>query len=92
MLSFIYSNHTTFFQHADFTISLNHVNHEALKYVYVNQKTKGFFQFEIIINILVSSVRFISLPMLWVYNELKYFTHLLLKVTIQTIDIRIWRA
>ena len=32
----------------------------------------GFFQFEIIINVSVSSFRFIWIPMLWVYNHYKY--------------------
>ena len=35
-------------------------------------KTKDFFLFEIIITALVSSLRFIWIPMLWVYG-LKYF-------------------
>ena len=33
----------------------------------------GFFQFEIIINVLVNSFRFIWIPMLWVYGHYKYF-------------------
>ena len=40
-------------------------------------KTKrptGFFQFQIIIPVLVSSFRFIWIPMLWVYGHYKYFT------------------
>ena len=32
---------------------------KALKYFYINKEIKGFFQFEIIINVLVSSFRFI---------------------------------
>ena len=36
-------------------------------------ETKGFFQFEIIINILASYFRFIWIPMLWVYDLYKYF-------------------
>ena len=35
---------------------------------------KGFFQFEIIINVLVSSFRFIWMPMLRVYGHYNYFT------------------
>ena len=31
------------------------------------------FQFEIIINVLASSVRFVWIPMLWVYDHYKYF-------------------
>ena len=40
----------------------------ALKYFYIKHETKGFFRFEIIINVLVSSFRFICLPLLWVYD------------------------
>ena len=36
-------------------------------------ETKGFFQFEIIINVLVSCLRFIWIPMLWVYGHYRYF-------------------
>ena len=37
-------------------------------------ETKGFFQFEIIINVLVSSFCFIWIHnMLWVYDHYKYF-------------------
>ena len=32
-----------------------------------------FFQFEIIINVLDSSFRFILIPMLWAYGHSKYF-------------------
>ena len=35
---------------------------------------QGFFQFEIIINVTVSSFRFIWISMLWVYRHYKYFT------------------
>ena len=34
---------------------------------------KGFFQFLIIINVLVSSFHFIWIPILWVYGLYKYF-------------------
>ena len=49
---------------------------------------KGFFRFEIIINILVDSFRFIWIPVLWVYRHYKYFT---LSVRGSTLDVRIWR-
>ena len=39
--------------------------------------SKGFFQFEIIINVLASSFRFIWIPMLWVYA---HFNFLILSV------------
>ena len=32
-----------------------------------------FFLFDIIINVLVSSLRFIWIPVLWVYGHYKYF-------------------
>ena len=35
-------------------------------------ETKGFFQFEIFINVLVSSLRFIWIPMLWVHSHYKF--------------------
>ena len=35
------------------------ISFKALKYIYINLETKGFFQFKIIINVLVSSFRFI---------------------------------
>ena len=45
------------------------------KYFWINHgKQSGFFQFEIIINVSVSSFRFIWIPMLWVYGHYKYFT------------------
>ena len=47
-----------------------------------------FCHFEIIINILVSSFRFIWIHMLWVYGHYKYFT---LPVGGSTLDVRIWR-
>ena len=45
-------------------------------------ETKGFFQFEIIINVLVSSFR----CMLWVYGRYNDFT---LSVRRMTLDVRI---
>ena len=36
-------------------------------------ENKGFFQFEMIINVLGSSFKFIRIPMLWVYSHYKYF-------------------
>ena len=37
-------------------------------------ETNGFFQFEMIINVLVSSLRFIWIPVLYVYDHYKCFT------------------
>ena len=36
-------------------------------------ETKGFFQFEIIINVLLSCFWYIWIPGLWVYGHWKYF-------------------
>ena len=47
-----------------------------------------FFQLEIIINILVSSFCFISIPMLWVCGNYKKIT---LSVRRLTLNVRIWR-
>ena len=49
---------------------------QPLKHWIILWKTsqlKGFFQFEIIINVIVSSFWFIWIPMLWVYGQQKYF-------------------
>ena len=35
-------------------------------------ETKGFFQFEIFINVLFTFFRFIWIPMVWVYVQYKY--------------------
>ena len=35
-------------------------------------ETKGYFHFEIIINVFVSFFRFTWIPMLWVYDQYKY--------------------
>ena len=44
-----------------------------LNFLFKTQRPKGFFQFEILINFLVSYFRFIRIPMLWVYGYSKYF-------------------
>ena len=41
---------------------------------YIHHGDQRVYQFEIIINILVSSLRFIWIPMSWVYGHYKYFT------------------
>ena len=51
-------------------------------------RTKSFFKFEIIINVLVSSFRFIWIPMLWVYG---HYIFLFLPVRGPTLDVKIWR-
>ena len=46
----------------------DHVNH----YINISWRSKGFFQFETIINVLFCYFRFIWKPMLWVYDHYKY--------------------
>ena len=38
-------------------------------FLYKPWRPKDFIQFEIVINVLVSSFRFIWIPMLWVYDH-----------------------
>ena len=55
----------------DFLDFLNLTRHlTTLKYFYISPgDCRIFFQFEIIINVLVSSFHFIWIPMLWVYGH-----------------------
>ena len=46
---------------------------KALNFLKKIMKTKDFFLFEIIINVFVSSSRFIWILMLWVYGHKKYY-------------------
>ena len=57
-------------------------------FVYKSWRPKFFIQFEIIINVLVSSFCFILIPMLWVHDHYKYFIFWLRGLTL---DFRIWR-
>ena len=50
-----------------------HSNMASLNLMPICRILKGFFQFEISINGLVSSSRFIRILMLWVYIHYKYF-------------------
>ena len=55
---------------------------------------KGFFQFEIIINVLVSSFWFIWIPVLWVYGHHKYFYCAGIDFSCQNMtstNVRFWR-
>ena len=57
-----------------------------LKDVCINQETKGvFFQFEIIINVLVNTFRFISIP---INGHYKYFTLSVLGLTYSDVHRR----
>ena len=59
-------------------------------------RPKRFFQFEIIINVLVSSFRFIWTPMSWVYGHYKYFNSYSAGIdfsrqNLPSTDVRFWR-
>ena len=60
---------------------------KTLKYLCINYKDQtGFSQFEIIINVLVRSSRFLSIHMLWLY---RHFKLLILSVRGPFSDVRI---
>ena len=50
----------------------HHLTLKALKYFFINHGDHLFFQFEIVINVLVSCFRLIWIPMLCVYNHCRY--------------------
>ena len=55
-----------------------------------------FVQFKIIINILVSSFRFIWIPMLWVFDHYKFFNFfsagiVFIRQNLTSTDVRFWR-
>ena len=57
---------------------------------------KTFFQFEIIINVLVISFWFIWIPMLWVCDHYKYFNSfsagtVFIRQNLPSTDVRSWR-
>ena len=60
-------------------------------------ETKGFVQFENIINDIVISFRFIWIPKLWVYGLYKYVGSFRVGIDfrrqnlLSTLDVRIWR-
>ena len=65
-------------------------------YFCINHGDQGFFQFEIIINVLDSSFRFIRIPMLWVYCNYKYFYSYSVGIdfrrqNLASTDVRFWR-
>ena len=69
----------------------NYCNDEIFLY-----KPKGFFQFEIILDVLVTSFRFIWIIRLWVYGHFKYFpcfsaVTFFRRQNLTSIDVRFWR-
>ena len=68
----------------------------TLNYFGKTMETEGFFQFEIITNVLVSYFRFIWIPMLWVYRHYKYFIsfgagNVFICQNLTSTDVRFWR-
>ena len=69
---------------------------KALTYFRNNYWEQFFFQFEIIINVLFSSFRFIWIPILWVYDLYKYFYSYSAGIdfrrqNLTSTDVRFWR-
>ena len=60
----------------------------TVKYFCIKLGGPIFFQFEIIINVLVSSFCFILIPMLWVYG---YYKCLIFSGRGSSLDVGIWR-
>ena len=60
----------------------------TLNILYKPWGPKSYFQFKIIINVLVSFVRFILIPMSWVYVRYKCFSF---STQGSTLDVRFWR-
>ena len=62
----------------------------ALKYLCINHGDQRVFSIWNIINLLVSSSRFIWIPMLWVYGHYHDYRYFLLSVRGSSLDVRIW--
>ena len=65
-----------------------HINPYEAEILYENHGDQRFFQFEVMINVLVSSFRFIWIHKVWVYGCCNVF---ILSVRWLTLDVRIWR-
>ena len=69
-LRLIYISHSS----RNMSLSQRHFNSENAEIcLYKPWRQKGYFQFENLMNDLLSSFRFIWIPMLWVYDHQKYF-------------------
>ena len=83
--------------HLQSVTTLNPLSLKALNiFLYKPWSPKGLFQFEIIINVLVSTFWFIWIPMLWVYDQYKYFNSFSAGINFRrpnltSIDVRFWR-
>ena len=65
-------------------------------FLYKPWRPKGFFRFEIVINVLVISFRFIWIPMLWVYYQYEYVYSYsagidFIRHNLTSTDVRLWR-
>ena len=72
------------------------LNYSAELFVYKQWRPNIFFQFEIIINVLVFSFLFIWIPMLWVYGHYKYFNSfsagtIFIRQNLTSTDVWFWR-
>ena len=79
---------------ASFYSIIYHYNAEIL--FYKPLRPKGCFQFEIVINVLVSSFRYIWIPVLWVYGHKKYLNSfsagtVFRRQNLTSKDVRFWR-
>ena len=66
-------------------------------FLYKPWRSKGCFQYQIILNVLVRSFRFIWIRMLWVYGHLLYILYFFVSginirhQNLTSIDVRFWR-
>ena len=75
-----------------FIFQLSHFNpYNAEIFLYKLWRPKDFFQFEIIINVLVSSFRFIWIPMLWCHGCTAIINVLILSTWGPSLYVKIWR-
>ena len=82
--------------HWPFTTSVLYPNpYSAELILYKTWRSKGLFQFEILINVLASSSCFIWISMLWVYGQYKYFNSssagtVFIRQNLTSTDVRFW--
>ena len=78
------------------SIEFDRLTLATLKYCIDHEDQSDFFQFEIIINVLVSAFWFIWMPMSWVYG---YYKHIyscsagidFSRQNLTSTDVRFWR-
>ena len=67
-------------------LRLSALTHTALKYFHINHEDQRFFQFDIIMNVLSNSFRFILILMLWVHGHYKHFTVSMLQILVSVMS------